>query len=103
MTQKIAEKDLCCSYSKIRLSFSDKAQNEEKQRLMLATKALQAQNQISFEGSVPVAFFVWKLIDYTTITARKNPQFLQEIQEKEDIRTKMRLQTNLENLYKCLI
>ena len=25
---------------------------------------------------------MWKLLDYTTITVTKNPQFLQEIQEK---------------------
>ena len=53
----IAEKDLWCSYGKVRLTFSDKAQNEEKQRLMFAILALQAQNQICFEDGVPVAFF----------------------------------------------
>ena len=69
--QKIAEKDPWCSYGKVRLSFSDKAQKEEEQRLLLATKALQTRNQISFDRGVPVAFFVWKLLDYTTITVTK--------------------------------
>ena len=43
--QKLAEKDLWCSYGKVRLSFSDKARNEEKQRLMFAAKALRKQNK----------------------------------------------------------
>ena len=73
--QKIAEKDLWCSCGKVIFFFSDKDQEEEEQRLLLATKALQTHNQLLFEGGISIAFFVWKLLDYTTITVTKKYTF----------------------------
>ena len=80
--QKLAGKDLWCSYGKVRLSFSDKARNEEKQPLLFVAKALRKQDQIFCKRGFPVTFFMWKLIDYTTITVTKKPQLLQKLQEK---------------------
>ena len=73
--------------------FRKKTRNDEKQRLMFATKVLRKQDQILCEVGLPVAFFVWKLIDYTTITVTKDPQFLQEVQENVESSIKIKMQS----------
>ena len=80
--QRITEDDIWCSYGKVHLSFSDNDQKEEEQRLKLTRKAIEENNHMIFEGGMPVAFFVWKLLDYAAITVTKTPDFLQDIQEK---------------------
>ena len=80
--QRIAEKDIWCSYGKVHLSFSDKDQKEEEQHLKLTEKTIEENNHMIFQEGMPVAFFVWKLLDYTAITVTKNPDILQKIQEK---------------------
>ena len=70
--QRIAEKDIWCSYGKVHLSFSDNEQKEEEQRLKLTKKAIEENNHMIFEGGMPVAFFVWKLLDYAAITDKNS-------------------------------
>ena len=82
--QRVAEKDIWCSYGKVHLSFSYRDQKDEEQRLKLTKKAIEENNHIIFEGGMPVAFFVWKLLVYSAITVTKDPDFLQEIQGKEE-------------------
>ena len=82
--QRIAEKDIWCSDGKVHLSFSDKDQKEEEQPLKLTKKAIEANNHMIFEGGMPVAFFLWKLLDYSAIPVTKHPDFLLEIQGKEE-------------------
>ena len=83
--QRIAEKDLWCSYGKVRLSFSEKDINEEHHRLLLATRTSKKHSQNTFEGGFPLAFFVWKLFDYTTISVTKDPHFFNNIQRNVEI------------------
>ena len=56
------------------MSFSDNDQKAEEQRLKLTKKAIEENNHMIFEGGMPVAFFVWNLLNYAAITVTKKPR-----------------------------
>ena len=80
--EKLREGEVWCSYGKVRLSVSENLRSEELQRLKFAINTRSKQGEVSCFGSVPVAFFIWKLIDYTVVTVPRNSTFREEVQGK---------------------
>ena len=76
------EGEVWCSYGKVRLSVSEKLRSEELQRLKFVINARRKQGEVGYFSSVPVAFFIWKLIDYTVVTVLRDQEFRDLVEEK---------------------
>ena len=78
--KRIGENSGWCSYGDIRMAFTEQDKIAEKERLEFMRVAFKAGKELRIP--IPVALFVWKLLDVTEIWASKKPDFLVGVKEK---------------------